>query len=122
MNNIKAKPCNLKEAVQWCKALIDPLILESIRKNESADKAARYNHFGVGMWIRNNIGLNDGSCPHLVSELSGTQQKESQPDDYLFQPGFVDNREFRYELSPDDCSSIIIKALWRSLQEENNDE
>lgn len=118
---MKPKPSSLSEAIYWCKSVLDPLILESIKKQESDESAARYNHFGVGMWIRNNIGLNDGSCPNLVAELSGTKHEESRPEDYIFQPGFIDNREFRYELSPDDCSSIIIKALWRSLQEENND-
>lgn len=48
-------------------------------------------HFGLGMWIRNNLGL--WSENRALLESSGAQ-------------------------TPDDASGVIIEALWRRLQEE----
>lgn len=48
-------------------------------------------HFGLGMWIRNNLGL--WSENRALLESSGAQ-------------------------TPDDASGVIIEVLWRRLQEE----
>lgn len=48
-------------------------------------------HFGLGMWIRNNLGL--WSENHALLESTGAH-------------------------NPDDASGLIIEALWRRLREE----
>jgi hypothetical protein len=46
-------------------------------------------HFGLGMWIRNNLGLWEGN--HLLHEACGG-------------------------LSPDDASAVVIEAFWQHLR------
>lgn len=47
-------------------------------------------HFGLGMWIRNNLGLWEGN--HLLLEACGG-------------------------LSADDASAVVIEAFWQHLRE-----
>ena len=51
-------------------------------------------HFGLGMWIRNNMGLWQGNQALMQSIRQDTPH-----------------------IHPDDVSMVIIKALWRRLRE-----
>ena len=51
-------------------------------------------HFGLGMWIRNNLGLWQGNQALMQAIRQDTPQ-----------------------IHPDDVSMVIIKALWRRLRE-----
>ena len=85
-------PETLEEAVAYLIAKLNDDDLRSIAAMEQ-DEFLMVAHFGLGLWIRNNLGLwSDGP---LAKSLAGND----------------------YSLQADDMSGIILTALWERLQE-----
>ena len=88
----KSLPTTLDEAVGVILAMLDDKDLSEIAQMPFDDLIDL--HFGLGMWIRNNLGLWKADSALMKAIQAQT-------------PG----------ISPDDASMIIIKALWHRLQE-----
>lgn len=90
--NQKQWPATMEEAVG--------VLIAILPETETAKMAAMpesdliHLHLGLGMWIRNNLGLWQGN-DSLMQAL-----RECQPD-----------------IHPDDASMLIIEHLWRRLRE-----
>ena len=86
---MKYQPSTVDQAVDYVLAVLSDEDKQTIRAMPEHEVGANL-HFGLGMWIRNNLGLWHGN-EGLVA-MSGS-------------------------LHPDDASSVIVKALWRRLQD-----
>jgi hypothetical protein len=82
-------PATLQEAARLLQGLVPEV--EQSRIAGMKEEALTLLHFGLGQWIRNNLGL---------------WQKESA---LLAATG---------ESHPDDASAVIITALWHRLRED----
>jgi hypothetical protein len=88
----KTLPTSLDEAVGVILATLDDKDLNEITQMPFTDL---FNlHFGLGQWIRNNLGLWQ-SDSHLMKAIQ------------MHTPG----------IHPDDASTVVIEALWHRLQE-----
>ena len=88
----KSLPTTIDEAVGVILAMLEEKDLNDITQMPFADL---FNlHFGLGQWIRNNLGL-------------------WQPDSALMKAIQAQTPE----IHPDDASTVIIEALWHRLQE-----
>lgn len=96
----KGYPKTLQEAVE---RLLKELPSEDKDRLKVMNKDELFKlHPGLGMRIRNNMGLH---------EEDSALMKDCCPDEYMHKglmPGF----------SEDDCSMVIIEALWRRLKED----
>jgi len=84
-------PTTVEAAVRLIRELLPKHELDKIAAM-SEDNLIRL-HFGLGMWIRNHLGLWKADSPLLDSLKVG-----------------------RFGVHPDHASSVIIKALWKQLQ------
>ena len=88
----KSLPTTLDEAVGVILAMLEDKDLSEIAQMPFAEL---FNlHFGLGQWIRNNLGLWQANSALMKSI-------QAPP------PG----------IHPDDASTVIIEALWHRLQE-----
>lgn len=88
----KTLPTSLDEAVGVILAMLDDKDLNEITQMPFTDL---FNlHFGLGQWIRNNLGLWQSDSPLMKAIQTHT-------------PG----------IHPDDASTVVIEALWHRLQE-----
>lgn len=88
----KSLPTTIDEAVGVILVMLEDKELNVITQMPFADL---FNlHFGLGQWIRNNLGL-------------------WQPDSALMKAIQVQTPG----IHPDDASTVIIEALWHRLQE-----
>ena len=83
-------PKNLEECFLEFKRMLPPDVIKEFKKRDQGN-VIRY-HLTLGVWIRNNWGLWQGSC--LV--------------DYFNQRGIQ---------HPDDMSGIILNSFWRYLND-----
>jgi hypothetical protein len=89
----KDLPKSLSEAVDYVIERMSPGDREELRKLSKSDLVM--THFGLGMWIRNELGL-WGDNQELLADLSG-------PNRWIH---------------PDDVSTVIVEAVWRRLRKE----
>jgi hypothetical protein len=83
------RPRTIDEAVRLLLALVpDP---EQAKIAAMPENDLIRLHFGLGMWIRNNLGLWQANSPLL--EATG-------------------------ETDPDDASGVIIRAFWQRLRDD----
>jgi hypothetical protein len=88
----KSLPTTLDEAVGVILAMLEDKDLSEIALMPFADLINL--HFGLGQWIRNNLGLWQADSALMKAIQAHT-------------PG----------IHPDDASTVIIEALWRRLEE-----
>ena len=105
-------PRTVAEAVD--RLLNKELTEENIDKIRHMKKAELINlhHFGLGMWIRNNLGIVQGNIGLLEDCVKYAQAHvDSDPElrSLAAQGG---------QMHEDDASGVIINALWERLQEE----
>lgn len=86
----------LDEAIEYLLAALPEKDLERIASMEKGEFLAEA-HFGLGMWIRNNLGLWAG----------GPLAKDLEENHMCFMA--------------DDMSHVILKALWERLQNLDRD-
>ena len=89
---VKSLPTTLDEAVGVLLATLGDKDLSEIAQMSFNDLINL--HFGLGQWVRNNLGLWDANSP-LMEAIR------------VHSPG----------THPDDASTVIIEALWHRLQE-----
>jgi hypothetical protein len=76
-------------------------------KRTRKEKLSIY-HFSLGLYIRNNFGLLHGNDA-LIKSCGMAKVKQM--------PGFELDEDYLLITHPDDCSGVIIDALWERLQE-----
>ena len=82
-------PTTVEEAVEVLLSQLDAQTKDRLRRDRREDLIG--HHFGLGMWIRNNLGLWNHN--HALLEDTGQEH-------------------------PDGVSMAIIEALWERLQAE----
>ena len=92
--NYNPMPKSLDEAVDYLIVNSSPEFIDSIYNCEKSDM--RMLHLTLGMWIRNEFGLNNGGNIDLINDLDCM-------------------------ISPDSGSSQILYALWEKVQENYDD-
>jgi hypothetical protein len=88
----KTLPTTLDEAVGVILAMLEEKDLSEIAQMPFADLINL--HFGLGQWIRNNLGLWQADSALMKAIQAHTPS-----------------------IHPDDASTVIIEALWHRLQE-----
>ena len=80
--------------------LIEELDKESIVNTKNLEKEYFRNivHFGLGLYVRNHFGINNGEAAELVSDIGRNSE------DFIF-------------LS-DDYSGVLMDKLWERVQED----
>ncbi len=93
----KQYPKSIDEAVDM---LIEELDKESIVNTKNLEKEYFRNivHFGLGLYVRNHFGINNGEAAELVSDIGRNSE------DFIF-------------LS-DDYSGVLMDKLWERVQED----
>ena len=89
----------MDEAVQRLLAELDEGAKRELMTYPQEELEMR-THFGLGLWIRNEFGLADGSNSALFNDCA--RRKHHSEDS-------------AWTLHEDDASSVIVEALWRRL-------
>lgn len=95
----KSWPKTIKLAVERVIAKMSEEDKQKLRGSQK-DELARF-HFGMGVFIRNNFGLDEGN-DSLMKACALTQH---QGDSY----------NIFYHDDPDGASGVIINAVWKQL-------
>ena len=88
-------PQTVSEAVDSVIGMLDE---EEIKRIGKQDKSAFtwYHHFGLGLFMRNNFGINQGHAGSLLADIS-----EKSGDSFLFN---------------DDISGYLLEEVWDEIQ------
>lgn len=92
-------PKSIKEAVYCLIKNLDIEYLDRIKEMEK-DGYSLYEHFSLGMWIRNEFGINKGVNSQLLYDCYCSEYNDRR---YL---------KAAVLFTPDSVSDIILKALW----------
>ncbi|MHB1379891.1 MAG: DUF6794 domain-containing protein [Desulfurivibrionaceae bacterium] len=93
-------PTTIDQAVEILLRIVPDEVKDRIAR-ESESNVVGNRHFGLGLWIRNNFGLNQGNNALLWQiEACGSSRI------LMYFPQ-----------GADEISGIIVKAFWRRLQD-----
>ena len=88
-------PQNVKEAVEIIIDMMDGDEIESAKQSEKR-RFTSFQHFGYGLFIRNNFGINQNLAGSLMVDI------ERKTDRFLFMA--------------DDMSGYIMDEVWEEIQ------
>lgn len=91
----KQYPQSIQEAVYEAIKLMDKEEIDFAKECEKSTFRVMH-HFGLGLYMRNNFGINNNKAKNLISELYGKSE--------------------RFIFMHDDMSGVLLEEIWKEIQ------